>query len=268
MPELAIHLVHANISQGWNWPRIRSLFKAPVSGHLMKQPLLRLFTVSDMGRQNGNKYAQYYTASTVDRREYTKSQGIAGLQASFDYESWRLQAGSGNIISAYAAWGNLYNSGWYCGCWDARAAARVFPQPPATDSFSSGRYRGLTHLRSLSVTVSNYSVAAGAHARLGVILSDTTTIPNRFADIQAAPHADVTGNGTFRVDVHQAGKAYIILVAYFRDLEPPDEDGYQFNWFLNRYATAQFGIPSTAVAEYETEGEARQYQEENDNEGS
>ena len=258
MQGVPVHLLHADIDRGWNWPRIGNFYKLPPSGHLVKQGFPRSFTVSDRWQYNGGKFASYYSESTFERREYRKSDGLAGLRREYDRISWTRQVGTTNVINAYGAWGNVFNSGRYYGRWDSTVVARMFPQPPASDSIASGRYHALTHLRSLSVTVSGYSVAPGAHARLGVVLSDTTTLPKNFATIEAAPYVDVSGNGTVRVDVHQAGKAYIILVAYFRDLEPPDQDGYTFNWMLNQYATAQFGIPSNAVAEFETEGEANQ----------
>ncbi len=258
MPSAPLHLLRADIYNGWNRPRIRHLYKDSVSGHLLKQELIRVFSAQYTSAYSRGRTGTYVSTYTSDKHTYSKSFGLEGLRDAFDNDPWTSYDASENPQLAYCLWGNVYNSGSYFGKWEALVGCLNFYQPTASDQPSPNRHRSLTHVKSATITVTECSVPAGAgQARVGILLSGSGGRPPALATIQAAPFAAVQSPGTYVVYLHAPAAAYANLVPYFENLVPPDQDGYEFDWRLNDYAVARLQLAKTLTLEYETEEEAQ-----------
>lgn len=251
MPAIPSHLLKRAKS---TWNKAATLFKDSSTGHLLRELPLRVFTPT--GVFSEGRYAYFETERGSSRTNFSKSHGITGLHDCFDNDPSSNYISRNNPEVAYVCWGNVTAYNQYWAAWEAVTGCLAFSQPAAKDFASTGRHRSLTYVKSVTISVATFSVIAGAgQTRVAVILSPTSTMPSTLSAIQSSPYIAVSGTGDYTLDMHVPGQNYIIVVPYFTDLIPPDNQLSRLDQ-MDASNTASFSLATSISLEYETEDEA------------
>ncbi len=217
------HLIVNSLPMPGYYGAPNGLSKDPATGHLVKEGVSADYRIRDINayRANYSKKIQYKSESWEgERHNPDKAVCASQLRSLFETVDWTAGTLYGTV-SYGCYWDGAYSS--YCHDeGNATVHAMVWTLPSISATYP--------YMKKVGFSITSLTAPAGTGTpRVACFPSSSRTadLPLTYAALAALPYAEISEAGWNELDLRAqkwktADYAYLTLIAYFADLQPPD----------------------------------------------